>query len=227
MLRVIVETSDRYNWALLPFCYLFNVFWSSLQPVIVCGYSRPQFRLPANFQFFSIDSRNYPAERWSDGMIKAFSSIEDEHFVFMLADYWLVRTVDVRGVDACHQYIACMPDVLRIDLTDDRQYAGGALDADYWGSYDIVETPYQTPYQMSTQAGIWNRRLFLKLLQPGKSAWQVEIETQPPESMRVLGTRQRPVRYANAIQKGQLDRSQIDTIPEPHRRHVLGLIPNP
>lgn len=223
--RVFVEVNDKNLWALRPFAYLFNLYWSTLQPVVVFGYSRPDFSLPPNFEFFSIDRYNYPAERWSDGFMMFLNSVPDDHFVLMLVDYWLCRTVDVRGVGACFDYVADKPDVLRIDLTDDRQYAGGIVDLEAYGSYDIIESPFATPYQFSTQAGIWRRDLMLSLLRPGKTPWEVEMYTQPPLEMRVLGTRQCPVRYANAILKGQIDREQLKKIPEDHRRHVMSMSP--
>jgi hypothetical protein len=224
-LRVFVEVSDKYLWTLQPFSYLFNLYWSELQPVIVAGYSRPDFKLPKNFTYHSIDKVNYPAEKWTDGMIKFLRSYDDEHFVFLLCDYWLCRTVDLRGVQACYQYVKDRPNVLRIDLTDDRQYAGGMFDVEAWGNYDIIETPHGTPYQMSTQAGIWNRRLLLSLLRPNVSPWNTEMYTSPPPDMRVLGTRQRPVRYANALLKGNLDVYEISKIVHPHRQYVSRFIP--
>ena len=224
-LRVFVEVSDKYLWALRPFSYLFNLYWSSLQPVVVMGYKRPDFNLPPNFTFYSIARTEYQSERWSDGLIEFLRIQEDEHFVFLLCDYWLQRTVDVRGVSACHDYIKTRPNVIRMDLIDDRQYAGGVIDVESWGCYDIIETPYGTPYQMSLQPGLWNRKLMLDVLEPGKSAWEAEIHLHPPETMRVLGTRQSPLRYANAVIKGRVDMSQIKRIPEPHRTHILAVIP--
>lgn len=225
MLRVFVEVSDKYLWALRPFSYLFNIYWSSLQPVVVFGYSPPDFRLPENFSFYQISPQNYPADKWSNGMINVLNNHSDSHFVLLLADYWLIRTVDVRGVSTCHEYVSNRNDVLRIDLTDDRQYNGDSRDIDMWGSYDILETPFSSPYQMSTQAGIWNRELMLSLMRPDMSAWDVEIYTQPPPSMRVFGTRQRPVRYANAINKGKIDDEQISKIPEQHKFIIQDMIP--
>ena len=225
MLRVFVEVSDNYLWALQPFIYLFQIHWSELQPVVIFGYSRPRFHLPQNFEFFSIANTNYPADRWSNGMISFLKSVRDEHFVFLLNDYWLSRTVDCRGVLACYDYIRSKPEVLRIDLTDDRLYAGGMFDVEAWGNYDIIETPRDTPYQMSTQAAIWNRERMLEVLVPNKSAWEVEIHLTPLDEMRVLGTRQSPVRYANGMLKGKLDLKQINKIPQPHRNHILDMIP--
>lgn len=222
---VVVLTSDYYLWALQPFSYLFNVYFSSLQPVVVGGFRKPEFQLPPNFIFMSLDKENYPPEKWSDGLIRLLNHVPDSHVLFMLEDYWLCRTVDMRGLDACFTYILNKPDVLRIDLTSDRLYAGGMFDVEAYGSYDIIETPFETPYQMSLQAAIWNRRLFLELLEPGKTAWETEIHTKPPNSMRVLGTRQLPMRYANAILKGKLDRDQLKYIPLEHRDVLTNMIP--
>lgn len=226
MLRVFVEVSDNYLWALKPFIYLFQTYWSEQQPVVIGGFAPPPFELPDNFRFHQIAKHNFPANKWSDGMLKFFlDNPTDEHFVFMLADYWLSRTVDVRGVQACYDYIKDRPNVLRIDLSADRLYAGGMRDVESYGCYDVVETPNSSPYQMSIQAAIWHRKNFVKLLQQGKSAWEVEIHTKPPEQMRVLGTRQWPVRYANALLKGQLDFEQVKRIPQPHLDRIIQWIP--
>jgi hypothetical protein len=98
-------------------------------------------------------------------------------------------------------------------------------DLESWGHYDIVTTPHGSEYQMSKQAGIWNRKNLLSLLVPGKSAWEVELHTQPPEEMTVLGTRQYPVRYANAILKGKLDDTQLKQLPAEHHQKIFNMIP--
>lgn len=225
MLRVFVITSDYYRWALAPFAHLFNTYWSALQPVVIAGFAKPPVALPKNFNFHQIAPQNYPANKWSNGLIEFLLSVDDEHFVLMLEDYWLTRTVDTRGVSLCHDLMKDRPNILRFDLTDDRQYSGKKIERGGYGSYDIIETPHGTPYQMSTQAGIWNRKLMLELLEPDKTAWEVEIYTQPPDRMRVMGTRQCPVRYANVILKGRIDHSQLGHIPEEHYHYVTKMIP--
>lgn len=222
---VVVFTSDKYYWALGPFAYLFNTYWSSIQPVTVVGFNPPSFILPNNFTFRSLSSVNYPPERWSDAAIQYLRTADFSHFVWMLEDYWLIRGVDHAGIVALMEYALNHPEVLRIDLTADRLYAGGMFDVEGWGHYDIIETPPSTPYQMSTQAGIWNRQLLLSLLQSNKTAWETEIHTQVPPPMRVLGTRQYPIRYANGILKGKLDIGQIQMIPHPHRAHISQWFP--
>lgn len=224
--RVFVITSNEYLWALRPFSYLFNIYWSELQEVVIAGFHRPRFVMPSNFRFFQIERYNYPKHQWSNALIKLLDNFQnDEHFVLMLEDYWLVRTVDLRGVAACFDYVRDHPGVLRMDLTSDRLYAGGMYDVDYWGCYDIIETPHGTPYQISLQAAIWKRSLLLKVLKENVSPWDFEVHTQPPENMRVLGTRQNLVRYSNAILKGKLDNEQLKKMPKDKMETIKQWIP--
>jgi hypothetical protein len=198
--------SDPFLHLLKPFAYLFNIYWSEQQPVIVAGYTAPQFRFPSNFSWHRIDTFPYPKDMYSE-------------------DYFLTRTVDHRGVEALAEYCRGHRGVLRCDLTTDRLYNGKMEDNhESWGCYDIIESPYKSEYQMSFQAGIWNRDLLMRLIAPGKTPWEMEIHTQPPENMRVIGTRQNPVRYANIMLKGEVQDNEMDKIPEVHRRKVIELL---
>lgn len=223
--RVFVPTCDKYMWCMKPFAYMFNRMWSDRQQVIFGGFTPPEFSLPNNFRFFQIDNHDYPPERWSNGLAKMLNAFPDEFIILMLEDYWLNRKVDIKGVEVCVDYLRDHPRVLRVDLTDDRQYAGGVFDVDNYDHYDLIETPPGTPYQMSTQAGVWRKSLLLELLPSNRTAWEIEINTAPPGNMRVLGTRQRPVAYTNALWKGKIDREQINKIPHSMREVVTNWIP--
>lgn len=213
-LDVVVFTCDKYLWCLRPFAYLFDMFWPG-QQVIVVGYGRPDFALPPNFSFYSIAPECYPAERWSDGVIEFLTWYSRDHFILMLEDYWLCRWVDTVGVEALAEYAAAHSDVWRIDLTGDRLYSGAARDVGFCRHLDLIETPPGTPYQVSTQACIMNRKLTLRVLQPGITPWQFELETTLPAGMRVLGTRQMPVRYILGISNAYgLNWTGIKTLPE-------------
>ena len=203
-MRVVVPTCQAYYWALRPFAYCFNTYWSEMQPVLIGGFEPLTFNLPGNFEFISIDEKSYPAKRWSDGLIKLLRSIDDYCFVFMLEDYWLTRGVDHAAIESLDEYMRMHPDILRIDLTADRLHSGHAKDIGTWGHLDILETNSDTPYQWSTQACIVNRENFLACLQPGIAPWDWELRGNEliPEGLRVLGTRQWPVRYINSVGMG-------------------------
>ncbi len=221
---VLVVTSARYLWALRPFAYLFNIYWSQSQPVTVVSDARPGFALPNNFEYHVVnDGKLLPKERWTDGLIEALEWVDQSHVVLLLEDYWLVRMVDRLGVAYLADFMAQtgQENILRMDLTADRQYNGHAKDVGYLGQYDLVETPNDSEYQMSLQAGIWNVNHLLGLLEPGKSPWQVELETgdtlQAKPQLRVLGTRQCPMRYINAFKSGKdFELQQLELLPPAH-----------
>lgn len=219
---VYTFTCDKYLPYMRGFAYLFNVYWSTLQPVTVVGYKEPDFTLPPNFTFYSA-GEDGGQDTWSDGAIKFLREQNDELAVILLDDYWLCRTVDHTGVATLADYVHEHPNVLRMDLTTDRLYNGHMFEVEAYGHYDILETPAGAEYQMSTQAGIWRLKLLRDLLVPGKSPWKVETQTSPPESMRVLGTRQNPVSYANVFLQGNPgDFKNLDRIPAEHVEYMRG-----
>lgn len=219
--RVYVLTNQKYAWCIQPFAYLFNKFWSELQEVVVVSDILPDYDLPPNFTVRSMNGNHpLPKENWSDGLIVMLQNIPDDVFVLMLEDYWLVRKVDNAGVDTLADYMRIHQDILRVDLTDDRQYNGHMKDIGAWGHYDLIETPGVSEYQMSLQAGIWNRNLLISLLRPELDPHQVELYLSPTlherGDMRVLGTRQRPIKYANIYYQGEVQEEQIAMIPKEH-----------
>lgn len=215
--RVLVITCDKYAWALRGFAHQFNKFWSALQPVIVSGYTKPDFELPNNFEWFS-QQADYPKNEWSNGLVDTLKYYDDEHFVIMLEDYWLCRGVNHQAVGTLHELCQLYPQILRLDLTDDRQYCGDMREFDYiryYGYNDILWTPSDSAYQISLQAAIWNRKTLLGVTVPNESSWQFETagtatKVRSRTDLWVLGTRQRPVRYANVFKGGNSSPEALD-----------------
>jgi len=205
--RVFVTTNDRHLWILPAFVHLFNKYWSSLQPVVVAGYSRPDFDLPPNFEFHQIAPQNYPVERWSNGVMEFLRSVDDELFIWLLEDMLLTRTVDVRAVSSLADYMGQHREVIRVDLTTDRLYSGGSpgqcQEYEYYGSLDLVWSEPHSPYHLSLQAAIWRREYLLHYMIEGETPWELEMAGTERLSctpdMVVLGTRQFPVRYSLAL----------------------------
>lgn len=232
-MKVVVAVNDKYLWCLPPFAYLFNKYWGEDQDVVVAGYNYPGFSLPHNFTYFSISNHNYPKERWVEGMmefLKVFRN-DNSHFVLMLEDYWLTRTVDRDGILTLQEYAREYPDILRVDLTSDRLYAGGSKDMDYCGHFDIVYAK-GSQYEMSLQAGIWNTEAFIDILgqlPPDKhSAWSVELEGTTivnNSSYRVVGTRQIPVRYLNAYNSSTGFNQELKGMVDEDKYMVRSMLP--
>ena len=45
-INIYVTVSDKYQWLLKPFCYLFNKFWGENQKVTFLCYKPIKFNLP-------------------------------------------------------------------------------------------------------------------------------------------------------------------------------------
>jgi hypothetical protein len=235
-LKVIITTHDAFNWSLQPFMYLFNTYWSAQQKVEIVGENRPKFRLESNFSFHSVDvdGQGWPKEKWTNGFIKYLNSIKEQYLVILLNDYWINRTVDIRGVITLYEYMVAHPRVLRMDLTMDRLFAAGAHYPHYdegnyghYGHYDLINRP-GTQYQISLQPAIWNKKLLLEILQPDWSPWEVELQGTPKVNERddiiVLGTRQNLFSYTNGL-KNEADNINTKGIPQEHLQVIKKWFP--
>lgn len=224
--QIIVTTSDKSLWTTKTFAYLFNTYYSSLQNVHIVCESMPRFRLPPNFVLHPVHLdgiTGWPIEKWTDGLARYLNSIPEQHVLIMLDDYWLVRTVDTRGINTLYEYMIERPEVLRVDLTGDRLYARDARDVDCYGHYDIISAQ-GTEYQMSLMPGLWNKKLLLEVLQPNWSPWEVELSgtsvvNERPELI-VVGTRQWPIRIVNSLRNGR-EWVDITGIEQTHLDHII------
>ena len=205
----VVSCSKKYEWCLRPFQYLFE------------KYCNQKIELA-----FSIA----PKEQWVDDFLKFLYQYEPSHFVFILEDFWLNRKVDVEGIDILCEFMKSRPDVLRIDLTTDRLYAGGMVDVCTCDRFDIIEAP-KSPYQMSLQTGIWNKALLIEVLEKlptsNHSIWDVELggtSIVNESTMRVFGTRQNLVRYVNGMNNARQNEINYQGFSEEDKSIVQSLI---
>jgi len=234
--RVFITTCKPYYWALRPFMYLFAQYWSTKQSVVIAGYESLPFDLPSTWEFHSISPKTYPKKQWLKGILEFLTSVPDNFFTWMLEDYWLVRPVDHPGIRTLADYMDINRDVIRIDLTADRYYAG-KVDRPHllgedgnkeicYGHYDLIPSNVNS-YHLSTQAGIWNKNHLVALMKKcieihgDMSPWEFELNGTTvlrekfPE-LKVYGTRQFPVRYTIGLKLSESDKVNTVGIPKQH-----------
>ena len=206
-MRVFCFTSDKYLWAIKGFIHQMQKYWLGIDTVVV-GFTPPDFDLPNGFEFHSVGKfEDYPADKWSDAVIKFLTSVDDEIFILMLEDYWLTRKVDSKAVDFLGWYMQKYPDISGIDLTTDRLYGANLRDYESLDTLDLVINDPPAPYHFSLQARMWRRSDILRYLNPGETPWQTEIDgsgRMVQDRAIVLGTRQIPLRYLIAVQNGKV-----------------------
>lgn len=216
--KVYVMTSDGYLPILRSYAYLFNRYWSEEQPVVVAGYAAPSFELPPNFSFISLgNQKDYPVNKWSNGLIKLLNQIDDSHLILMLEDYLITRHVDTDAIRILYDYARQFTYTVRVDLTGDRLYAHGA-DLNYGAvnRLDLIKSMPGSPYHLSMMTAIWNRELLLKVLVPNETPWDLEIRgttrLSHEQDMLVIGTRQWPVRHTLAFRGGDVGKLLLDEV---------------
>lgn len=204
-MHVFIYSSDKTQWSLRPFAYLFNRYYSSEIDVKVYGNTRPLFALPDNFTFESVGSFR-PVEDWSTDLMAGLSSMSDDVICLMMDDYWINRRVDANAVRWCYEYMLTHPEVARFDLCTDRLYAPGITDYAKINYLDVIRSDPRSPYHFSYQASLWQRQTLLACLYPHETPWDSEMRGDQrlrEQSGIVLGTRQGPMRYTIAVQQGK------------------------
>lgn len=205
-MQVVIYSSDKTSWALRPFAHLFNLYWSRDQRVAVFGNTPPDFALPANFTFQSVGPFK-PVQQWSNDLIVALNTIDDDVICMMMDDYWLNRQVNAQAVRWCYEYMRQHPNAIRFDMTTDRLYANGAQPYGAIGYLDVIKSDPKSQYNLSLQAGLWRRELLLEMLVLNETPWEVEEKGSARlarTNYDVLGTKQSPIHYTIAVQRGKL-----------------------
>lgn len=212
---LVYIVSDKHLNVLRASLHLLRKYWIGLMPrVIIAGYSHPKWELPDWAEFWSIgDFKDYPAERWSDGLIRFLDHgplrPADSQLIVMLEDYFVLRDIDTNSIVLMSQYLRSRPDVLRMDLSTDRLYCQTVKEIGCFGRMDIVETPPPADYQCSLQPAIWDRQKLRALLRPNESPWEFELLGTARANNQfywsAVGTRQAPIRVRIAVNKGVFD----------------------
>lgn len=212
-MKIHLLTSDGYDWAVLPYSFLLKKYWPDHPPVVVGGFTPPAFPMPSGFSFVSIgDFNEYPVTKWSDALIRFLNLVDDDIVLFMLEDMWMVREVNDHAVRMAYDYMRQFKYVARLDLTGDRLNSRGPNGE--WpslygklGEYDLVQSNPDWQYHLSTMPAFWRKEHLLRVLVPGETPWQVELDGTPRLSalrreMIVLGTTCWPIRNTLAFRGG-------------------------
>ena len=203
IMKTVVFTSDSHNWLLKGFFHQWKKYAGGA--VEVAGFTKPE--LPKNVKFHSIgDMKDYPVDKWSNGLIKYLNEIPDELVLILLEDYWLIRPIDYDAVEEAAELMESYKDVIRFDLTTDRANNRNAEYAGAFRKLDLCRA--KGDYSLSFQASIYRKSLLLEVLKPDESPWQTELNGSARLNALpydVLGCYSWPINYAIVVNKGKFD----------------------
>ena len=183
-INIYILTSDKSIPTIEGFQYCFNKYWSHGQKVTILGYKKPEFKLSDNFEFISLGV-DRGADYVGGDLIKFFNSVEDEHFIFSVDDFFLIRDVNIELLNFIKKRIENMH---RFSLTD--QVSNKPHDIIYEDDdFNIIEMNQYAEYRKSAVWSIWSKDYFLKYFKDNMNLWQWELDTScMNDGHRVVGT---------------------------------------
>lgn len=227
-IHVAVLTSDKYIEAVRPFLYLYDKYWKSVsvykQPdVTIFGFAPPKWaaKFPSHVKFESLGKfSDYPLSKWSDAFLLAIYKMLEggrTHSIIMLEDYWITHPVNVVAVDHAWKFMMSYDGVVKFDLCGDRLYSANAdLNYGKFGVLNLVKSKPWSPYHLSLMAGIWNLDHLRKIIKPGWSPWDVEIDgtavLSDMEDLDVIGSHQWPVLHTLAFRSGDIGKIFLEEL---------------
>ena len=208
MIPIYVMTCNKYMRTLRGFAYLFNKYWYHEQPVTILGFDPPSFDLPNNFSFLSLGrDEDYPVNRWSDALLEFLHHpLTPKYFVMFLEDYWIKSSVNIRVVARAIDYCESRGDVLKLDLAEDRKFSKDVIPLNKLLDIDLLMSNPESQYHMSLYIGAWFRDKMKRVIVPGETPWQVELEgtnrLRAIPNLTVIGTGNNPVPITLAHRNG-------------------------
>lgn len=182
-MRIVITASDDYVHLLPGFAHQWWKYAALPATVVARNVEPPALRLP--FTVMLSPARYFD---WSGSLKNALAQMDDEIILLGLEDYWLSAPIDRSVLSAARKYIAQHPDVMRIDLTEDRaQYPHVMRDGYYQAVWDVGAVQYP----LSTQFSLWRRDWLMHVLRPGEIPPQFEVEASRVavlENPVILGT---------------------------------------
>lgn len=206
-MRIFVPTSNNYIKYVEILKYSIDKYWSNDLDVTVLGYKAPDFDL-GNWKFHSFGEQKIPQD-FSNDLFDYFSKIEDDYFIYLNDDGVLIDYANLELLDIL---ISCLKySVGRISLSADLEHRTTPNGDIGWKFYDeikdfnIIVLKQNANYRISTQFSIWNRKYFIKYLEPNLSPWDFEIlqsEKSINDGYAILGSKDTYVLYFSHLYTG-------------------------
>ena len=168
---LIVSSCDKCSDLWQPFFYLVKKNWPDFyRRVYLCTDSE-------TFAYDEFDIacplRMQSGSTWSENLMTLLKRMDEDHVLLMLEDFWLKEKVDETQLHQCEEIIKndstigfiCL--VHQLDPSPDNP---ASENYPY-----LIEYGQNTPYRVTTQAGLWRRDYLLSLLRKHESAWWFEM----------------------------------------------------
>lgn len=206
----LILSCDNYSDLWKGFIYQFKKYYNIDNKVY---FSSNTFQIGDIFHDFTLIETG-PETSWSDNLIKILKLIDEEYLIITLEDLYLSKPCNLMLYKRLENIVNKL-DVNHIKLTD--YYSNiNPLDLDRvpegeWGEEgELREIGSNSPYRV-TLCGLWRKNTLLKLLMPGETPWQFEINgTERSKRLNGFYCVANPVIFnVNMVEKGYWEKAGV------------------
>jgi hypothetical protein len=169
MIRVLVQTCDRYSEVIPKWLTFFYRHWTLPHRVTILGVSRGSLRIPVDLHDKPVSAFYFVADGgWASNLLRYLHTMNDEPFLMFMDDH-IVFEVNNELIQTAYEIVQ-RPDVGCVRLVP---WPGPTLPYDVEGFGEINKA---LEYSISLQASFWKPQTFRDLLDRRWSPWEIEIE---------------------------------------------------
>lgn len=195
-ISIIIISCDKYKdiWGLINIT--FKKFWPDCPYVI---YFMANSNKP-NFESFNVINVGDDVS-WSDNLHKALSSVDQDYVFLWIDDLFLTQKVDSERVAKLFNFA--------MERESNYLCLNGMPRPDKKINKEIGEVSPGSLYRVSTVLSLWKKETLIRLLKPGESAWQFELDgsVRSDQYSDFFVTRQPEIKVSNGVIKGKWRRS--------------------
>jgi hypothetical protein len=164
-MAIIVQSCDKYSDLWKPFYHFFHKNWPDNKFTV---YHLSETSKLSHEKITDISAGLN--KTWSEMLIAALKQIEQDYVLLLLEDYFLLNRVNN---DRFYQLLSIAENTEAAFI---RIFPVPGPDYDHPEFLEVGIIKKDSPYSISTQATIWNRKVLLRFLRPEESAWDLEIK---------------------------------------------------
>jgi hypothetical protein len=155
---ILVLSCDKYEVCWDPFFKLKEKYWKCDYPVYIATETKDCVRAKA-LKFTG---------SWTSRIRRSLEQIPTKYVIIMCEDFFIRRPVDQKRIDYCVDHF----DQDTATFSFETPYAQ-TLPSDKTG---FKLKPNRSPYLMSCQPSIWNRRILIEFLSKDMTPWEWEMQ---------------------------------------------------
>ena len=199
-LAILICSCDKYEDVWEPFFHFFHKHWSA------CPWPIYLMTNTKSYDDHRIHTINTGEDSdWSTVFLETVNQINSKYLLILMEDYFLLRPPNERVIGKIAEYMRQNHiSYFRLFPRPGPDTITGEIDGVRFG--EITE---DSEYRVSLQAAIWDTDYIRRLVNPGESAWELEVEgtrrsrQMPDRLFSIAWEEETPIPYlCTAVVKG-------------------------